>query len=189
MHLSVPIHTERKQKKDYIDLYLYWLTNISETDLSTHSIRIPNLMAILCYAEHVHISQTWTQIPTHYFCTGQESRVWVCLRQCNWAIPFHQTSAVMLVLTLENGFRSHSKASTLVSILRLTLGLNRAQDVTIQIVDPPTFLDPLKDQVFNLRRDSKLECRVNGIPYPTVTFKKDWRMIADSHRIKVRIRK
>ena len=35
--------------------------------------RIPNLMAILYYAEHVHIAQTRTQIPTSYFCLGQES--------------------------------------------------------------------------------------------------------------------
>ena len=30
-----------------------------------------------------------------------------------------------------------------------------------------------------------MECRVHGIPYPTVTFKKDWRVIADSQRIKI----
>ena len=64
--------------------------------------------------------------------------------------------------------------------------LDFTSTVLFLLSDPPTFLDPLKDQVFNLRRDGKLECRVNGIPYPTVTFKKDWRMIADSHRIKVR---
>ena len=36
-------------------------------------IRIPNLIATLYYPENVHITQTWTQIPTPYFCTGQES--------------------------------------------------------------------------------------------------------------------
>jgi len=51
--------------------------------------------------------------------------------------------------------------------------------------DPPTFLEPLKDQVFHLHASGKLECRVHGIPYPTVTFKKDWRIIAGSHRIKI----
>ena len=30
-------------------------------------------MATLCYAEHVHIAQTRTGIPTSYFCVGQES--------------------------------------------------------------------------------------------------------------------
>ena len=36
-------------------------------------IRIKSLMATLYYAEHVHIAQTWTQIPTPYFCVGQVS--------------------------------------------------------------------------------------------------------------------
>ena len=36
-------------------------------------IQIPNPMATLYYAEYVHIAQTWTQIPTPYFCTRQES--------------------------------------------------------------------------------------------------------------------
>ena len=43
----------------------------------------------------------------------------------------------------------------------------------------------MKDQVFNLRRDGKIECRVSGIPYPKVQFQKDWRVVADSHRLKV----
>ena len=43
----------------------------------------------------------------------------------------------------------------------------------------------MKDQVFHLRRDGKLECRVHGVPYPKVAFKHDWRVIADSHRIKI----
>ena len=36
-------------------------------------IWIPNLIATLYYAEHVHIAQTQTYIPTRYFCVGQES--------------------------------------------------------------------------------------------------------------------
>ena len=51
--------------------------------------------------------------------------------------------------------------------------------------DPPTFLEPMKDQVFHLRHNGRLECRVHGIPYPTVQFKKDWRIVADSHRVKI----
>jgi len=54
-----------------------------------------------------------------------------------------------------------------------------------KISDPPTFLEPMKDQIFHLHRSGKLECRVHGIPYPTVQFKKDWRVVADSHRLKV----
>ena len=35
--------------------------------------RIPNPMATLYYAEHVHIAQTRTQISTPNFCVGDES--------------------------------------------------------------------------------------------------------------------
>ena len=35
--------------------------------------QIPNPMAKVYYAEHVPIVQTWTPIPTSYFCIGQES--------------------------------------------------------------------------------------------------------------------
>ena len=33
---------------------------------------IPNLMATLCYTEHVDIARIWTQNLTSYFCIGQE---------------------------------------------------------------------------------------------------------------------
>jgi hypothetical protein len=46
-------------------------------------------------------------------------------------------------------------------------------------------LEPLKDQVFHLHKNGKLECRVHGIPYPTIQLKHDWRVIADSHRLKI----
>ena len=36
-------------------------------------IQIPNLMATLHYAEHVHIAENQTRIPTPYFCVGEES--------------------------------------------------------------------------------------------------------------------
>ncbi len=39
--------------------------------------------------------------------------------------------------------------------------------------------------MFHIRKPGKLECRVHGIPYPTVTFKKDWRVIGDAHRVKI----
>lgn len=37
----------------------------------------------------------------------------------------------------------------------------------------------------HLRMQGRLECRVHGIPYPKVTFKHDWRIVADSHRVKI----
>lgn len=42
-----------------------------------------------------------------------------------------------------------------------------SQVIDVDMADPPTFLEPLKDQVFHLRQNGKLECRVHGIPYPT----------------------
>ena len=44
-----------------------------ETDRLPDWKLIPNLKTTLYYAEHVHIVQTRTRIPTPYFCTGQES--------------------------------------------------------------------------------------------------------------------
>jgi hypothetical protein len=58
------------------------------------------------------------------------------------------------------------------------------QIIKMDMSDPPTFLEPLKNQVFHLHQNGKLECRVLGIPYPVVQFKKDWRNIAGSHRVK-----
>ena len=47
---------------------------LTEMDSGTDSdFGIPNPMATLYQAEHVHFAQTWTQIAIPYFCTGQES--------------------------------------------------------------------------------------------------------------------
>lgn len=51
--------------------------------------------------------------------------------------------------------------------------------------DPPTFLEPMKDHVFHLHKGGKLECRVHGIPYPKISFMKDWRVLAGSHRMQI----
>jgi len=59
------------------------------------------------------------------------------------------------------------------------------REINVDMADPPTFCEPMKNQVFHLRQGGKLECRVQGIPYPKVSFKHDWRMLADSHRVKV----
>ena len=70
--------------------------------------------------------------------------------------------------------------------LALTTKHDREYLISVSIIraDPPTFLEPLKDQVFHLHQNGKLECRVLGIPYPSVQFKKDWRAVAGSHRVK-----
>ena len=48
----------------------YGSFTLPETDLVQTQIGIPNQMATLYYAEHVHIAQTWTRIPTSNFCEG-----------------------------------------------------------------------------------------------------------------------
>ena len=60
------------------ELKLRWWTQTLSRLEKKHwvptQIQIPNSMATLYYAEHVHIAQTWTRIPTPYFCVGQESK-------------------------------------------------------------------------------------------------------------------
>ena len=57
-------------------------------------------------AKHVHIAQTWTQIPTPYFCVGQESKSEsvpkICLQQCKGAIKngFNAVLCWFLSITL-----------------------------------------------------------------------------------------
>ena len=49
-------------------------------------IRIPNLMATLYNAEHVHIAQT--RIPTTYFCIGQDRVATAQGKQGIWFLLF-----------------------------------------------------------------------------------------------------
>lgn len=46
------------------------------------------------------------------------------------------------------------------------------------------FLDPLKDLVIDSRGRGRLECRVDGIPYPTVKWMKDSKSLGESSRLK-----
>ena len=53
--------------------------------------RNPNLMATLYYARHDHIAETRTQIPTPYFCRGQESEsVFVSKSRNTFAIKYQR---------------------------------------------------------------------------------------------------
>ena len=54
--------------------------------------------------------------------------------------------------------------------------------------DPPIFIEPFKEQmtVSAHGEDIHMTCKVDGIPYPVVKFYKDWRLLAESHRIKIR---
>ncbi|CAF1546759.1 unnamed protein product, partial [Didymodactylos carnosus] len=58
--------------------------------------------------------------------------------------------------------------------------------VHLYVADPPMFLEPLKDQRVRTHDTLHLECKVDGIPYPEVRFYKDWRLLTDSHRTRIR---
>ncbi|KAJ8321036.1 hypothetical protein KUTeg_002623 [Tegillarca granosa] len=56
--------------------------------------------------------------------------------------------------------------------------------VQLEEADPPMFLDPLKDLVIDSRGRGRLECRIDGIPYPTVKWMKDSVTLGESTRLK-----
>ena len=56
----------------------------------------------------------------------------------------------------------------------------------LQQADPPVFLDPFKDMTSQNHEDVTIICKVDGIPYPEVKFYKDWHLLAESHRIKIK---
>ena len=46
--------------------------SLTETDSGMDSVSKND--GYIVFAEHVHIAQTWTRIPTPYFCVGKESK-------------------------------------------------------------------------------------------------------------------
>lgn len=52
-------------------------------------------------------------------------------------------------------------------------------------IEPPCFLEPLKDKTIIERWGGRLDCRVDGIPYPEVKWFKDWHPIIDSQRMEI----
>ncbi len=56
----------------------------------------------------------------------------------------------------------------------------------LQQADPPIFLEPFKDITAQNHEDVEITCKVDGIPYPEVKFYKDWHLLAQSHRIKIK---
>ncbi|ESP01587.1 hypothetical protein LOTGIDRAFT_139521, partial [Lottia gigantea] len=58
--------------------------------------------------------------------------------------------------------------------------------IPLKMADPPTFIEPLKDLILVNRGTGKLECRVDGIPYPTIKFNKDWRPLTETSRVRIR---
>ena len=55
----------------------------------------------------------------------------------------------------------------------------------LQQADPPIFLEPFKDVTIKNYEDLCITCKVDGIPYPEVKFYKDWRLMTESHRIRI----
>ena len=56
----------------------------------------------------------------------------------------------------------------------------------LQQADPPVFLEPFKDVTIENHQDVQLICKVDGIPYPEVKFYKDWHLLAESYRIRIK---
>ena len=56
----------------------------------------------------------------------------------------------------------------------------------LQQADPPVFLEPFKDTTVENHQDVQMICKVDGIPYPEVKFYKDWHLLAESYRIKIK---
>lgn len=56
----------------------------------------------------------------------------------------------------------------------------------MQQADPPVFLEPFKDVTVKNHEDVRIVCKVDGIPYPEIKFYKDWHLLTESHRIKIK---
>lgn len=60
------------------------------------------------------------------------------------------------------------------------------QRVRLDIAEYPRFIKRLDETYIMSRRNGRLEVRVTGIPEPEVKWYKDWQLITDSARIKVK---
>lgn len=56
---------------------------------------------------------------------------------------------------------------------------------SVLLSDPPTFIEPVHDVKIPERSQAVLTCAVDGIPYPTVRFMRDWRPLTDTSRLLV----
>lgn len=56
----------------------------------------------------------------------------------------------------------------------------------LQQADPPVFLEPFKNVTVENHQDVEMICKVDGIPYPEIKFYKDWHLLAESYRIKIK---
>merc|ERR1712015_506618 len=57
--------------------------------------------------------------------------------------------------------------------------------IYLDLADQPVFIEPLQEKTISSKSVLKLQCRVDGIPYPEVKWSKDWKPITDSLRTKI----
>ncbi|XP_074662623.1 protein Obscurin-like [Tubulanus polymorphus] len=54
----------------------------------------------------------------------------------------------------------------------------------LELADPPIFLEPMKNTDLRVWTYGKLDCRIDGLPYPEVKFFKDWHPLTQTARVK-----
>lgn len=59
------------------------------------------------------------------------------------------------------------------------------QRVRLEIAEYPRFVKRPDETFIMSRKNGRIEARITGIPLPEVHWYKDWKLIADSSRIKV----
>ncbi|XP_014667689.1 PREDICTED: twitchin-like isoform X2 [Priapulus caudatus] len=60
-----------------------------------------------------------------------------------------------------------------------------ARNIVVELAEPPCFIEPLKDKSIIERWGGRMDCRVDGIPYPEIKWFKDWHPITNSERIEI----
>lgn len=61
------------------------------------------------------------------------------------------------------------------------------QRVRLEIAEYPRFTKRPDETFIMARKNGRIEARITGIPIPEVRWYKDWKLLADSSRIKVYI--
>ena len=61
------------------------------------------------------------------------------------------------------------------------------QRVRLEIAEYPRFLKRPDETFIMSRKNGRIEARITGIPLPEVHWYKDWKLLTDTSRIKVRL--
>ncbi|KAG1714523.1 Muscle M-line assembly protein unc-89 [Nymphon striatum] len=59
------------------------------------------------------------------------------------------------------------------------------QKIKLYIAEPPIFIKRLEETTVMIRKSGKLQCKITGVPTPTIKWFKDWHPLSDSNRIKM----